>query len=440
MAGGRRNPAFRASALRHRHESEHDNKKSCITEEANPGLPPPPVIRHIPLPDIPRVSVFGFECLMCGFSLLMLGAQYLNIYRTVFWLPHSYTGYAMNLYLIDPCLVIFIAVSVSRRLLWCMLKGFLTASLHHYHWRTVLPIARGIMVLLLAALLLYCVTTGTDSLTIKSLALAYPLALYLFIFDLELSSFLEVIPPGLNQRDSEGTRQKANSVRLVQHSCLNNSEGIRTEADFLANHCQKRLTLAIYHSLVNVYYTTLIPCFFVPNSLHYDIKWIVIHTTFVAFTCLMWHLLYCFPARFCDIIHRSVEHLGLWVRISSRSANITNNNINITAWQSSVMYSKGTVVKHGRDTYRAEASCNAAEPGNILHIRLYLTFHEVHNIVRYCLVISLLCSLGYLAYLVTLSLWHQLLATGIALGAEYAALYVLLRDYLVLRTTYKMEQ
>ena len=52
-------------------------------------------IRHMPLPDIPRLSVLSFEALMCLFSIICLAAHYLNIYRTVFWQPHSHTRYAM---------------------------------------------------------------------------------------------------------------------------------------------------------------------------------------------------------------------------------------------------------------------------------------------------------------------------------------------------------
>lgn len=55
--------------------------------------------KHMSIPDIPRISELGFETLMLVFSLMSLALQYLNIYRTVFWLPHSHTKYAMVSYL-----------------------------------------------------------------------------------------------------------------------------------------------------------------------------------------------------------------------------------------------------------------------------------------------------------------------------------------------------
>ena len=46
-------------------------------------------------------------------------------------------------------------------------------------------------------------------------------------------------------------------VRLVQHCCLNSSEGARQEADFLASHCYKRLTQVLYREQYCLFYTRL---------------------------------------------------------------------------------------------------------------------------------------------------------------------------------------
>lgn len=64
------------------------------TEDGPPLMPITPP-KHMTIPDIPRISELGFETLMLVFSLMSLALQYLNIYRTIFWLPHSHTKYAM---------------------------------------------------------------------------------------------------------------------------------------------------------------------------------------------------------------------------------------------------------------------------------------------------------------------------------------------------------
>lgn len=50
------------------------------------------------------------------------------------------------------------------------------------------------------------------------------------------------------------------------------------------------------------------------------------------------------------------------------------------------------------------------------------------------------CILLHLVLLASLHQWHQLLATALVLSGSYAALYYLLRDYLVLRKFYQQEQ
>ena len=54
-----------------------------------------PCLQHVLIPDIPRDGELFFEALMVVFVCTTLGLQYLNMYRTIWWLPHSYTLYAM---------------------------------------------------------------------------------------------------------------------------------------------------------------------------------------------------------------------------------------------------------------------------------------------------------------------------------------------------------
>ena len=57
------------------------------TDEHN-SYPPPP--KHIPFPDIPQASEILNEFFMFTFATISAGLQFLNLYRTVFWLPESY--------------------------------------------------------------------------------------------------------------------------------------------------------------------------------------------------------------------------------------------------------------------------------------------------------------------------------------------------------------
>jgi len=51
--------------------------------------------RHVHLPDIPLDNNILFELLVFLYSALVLGLQYVNLYKTVWWLPHSSAHYGL---------------------------------------------------------------------------------------------------------------------------------------------------------------------------------------------------------------------------------------------------------------------------------------------------------------------------------------------------------
>lgn len=51
--------------------------------------------KHIPIPPIPRDGDILFELVMFVFSAICCALQFLIIYRSVFWLPYSFTNFAL---------------------------------------------------------------------------------------------------------------------------------------------------------------------------------------------------------------------------------------------------------------------------------------------------------------------------------------------------------
>jgi len=51
--------------------------------------------RHVHLPDIPLDNNVLFELLVFIYSAMVLGLQYVNLYKTVWWLPHSSAHYGL---------------------------------------------------------------------------------------------------------------------------------------------------------------------------------------------------------------------------------------------------------------------------------------------------------------------------------------------------------
>lgn len=58
----------------------------------HPQVIPP---KHIPVPDLPPSSELCFEFDSFGFCFLAMMGQYVNLYRSVFWLPYSHNDDAL---------------------------------------------------------------------------------------------------------------------------------------------------------------------------------------------------------------------------------------------------------------------------------------------------------------------------------------------------------
>lgn len=78
--------------------------------------------KHISFPDsLTNSSEFLNELFIFLLTVFACASQFIHLYRTVFWLPESFTNKTVNLYLIDTYLVVFIVVIIGRRLLFCII-------------------------------------------------------------------------------------------------------------------------------------------------------------------------------------------------------------------------------------------------------------------------------------------------------------------------------
>lgn len=100
-----------------------------------------PPIKHIPFPPLASHTQSHLinEWLLFAFSFWAAGLQFLHLYRTVWWLPDSFTHQTMvwpvdyfreifrlkyfvfqNFYLIDQFLAIFLFLLLGRRFWYCL--------------------------------------------------------------------------------------------------------------------------------------------------------------------------------------------------------------------------------------------------------------------------------------------------------------------------------
>lgn len=127
------------------------------------------------LPLMPVDGSMVFEFIMFAFVCTALLLQYLHLYRSVWWLPHSYNNNAMNFYLVDPVLIVFSVSILSRRMLWTMIKKILNKSLPSNWTQSFIIVFRSMMTMsvLLSLLVMVYVIVQKHHL-VNILYLVYP--------------------------------------------------------------------------------------------------------------------------------------------------------------------------------------------------------------------------------------------------------------------------
>lgn len=73
--------------------SQNTEKDGTTNDDHHNTYPPPP--KHISFPDVPNNSELANEFFIFAYTLLAAAMQFLHLYRTVWWLPESYTNTAM---------------------------------------------------------------------------------------------------------------------------------------------------------------------------------------------------------------------------------------------------------------------------------------------------------------------------------------------------------
>ena len=339
----------------------------------------------VPIPDIPHDSSFTFEVIIFFYTAASLGLQYLNLYRTVWWLPHSYTSQALNFYLIDPFTIVFSLVLLSRRLLWHLIRAAII------YFLPVSPTGRfingskfctiGLVLLTLGYLAYFVVQTHS---MVNILYLVYPASVYFILFGASVSPFIDLTPGSQGRvkiyKDKAGTfRTNLAAAGGVPTS----PELIRMEVSITKTDFNTRLKQVLFNSIISAYYSGFIPCAFSPSFLNYEVWWVSQHCLITFVGCLTLYLVHCFPAGYHHLLHRTSLHLGHWQKMEGRiSPNFYNQ------WSAASLWPGSAIVRHGKDLYKAEGVVNAAEPGNHSHVRYFYLFGDPSLLVCGLLVVQ----------------------------------------------------
>lgn len=431
MPGGRR--TAKSSTFKHHPHSSDDRHNHEVPTQ--PQVPPP---KHVPLPEIPTSSELSFEVDIFMFCILAMCSQYLNLYRSVFWLPYSHTESTLNYYLIDPYVVAFNLIIVGRRLPLCLLKQvcffcFPTS----FHSVCIMCIRVIVMASFIPSIAWCSYNIFLQHGTLSIFCLGYPTVVYLILFGPSIVELLELKDVAMEK--NSGSKTKGSGARgatyAINHVCSMSADAVREEVEMLKTDFNARLKQVLFNSLLVAYYLSFVPCCFAQSALYYEISWVGQNIGFVWLSCFTMYVVFCFPPRYCDVLHRAALHLGRWQKLEVKTTHLPCN-----AWSDSILWNQGVLVKYSKELYKAEGIANAAEPGNHTHSRFYAVFSNPTGALSTLLALQLMLMVIQIVVLIRSSDWNHILSVELLMFLNFKTLFKIARQYLVLRRIYHEEK
>lgn len=391
--------------------------------------------KHSCLPDIPTDGNLYFESMLFVFGFIAMCLQYINLYKTVWWLPQSHAQYALNFYLIDFYLVGLITIVLATRYLIYFIQEVHCTKL--LFW--LLQGTKAILVLSYLAVFSFTGYMVVMEHGFKTcLFLLYPVVIYLVMFGLAVKPLYQRYqawprPTLMIDRQPTGPlRFKVREDVPLGHTCTLTPDIVRDEVDVLKKDFNMRLKQILFNSLTTSFYATGVPVWFSQNTLYYDSWWMWQHVCLTWLSALLMLTSHFLPPHYLHLLHKSARHLGRWQKIESRHAFVP-----IHSWSELQVWPQGALVKHVRGLFKAEGINITAEPGNSLHSRFYLIFHQPLRVMNWLVMLTCMV-VGYQSFrLIQSSEWSHVISLGLLMFCNMYTLFKLVRDWFIMGKVYK---
>ncbi|KAK0053603.1 transmembrane protein 39A, partial [Biomphalaria pfeifferi] len=168
------------------------------------------------------------------------------------------------------------------------------------------------------------------------------------------------------------------------------------------------------------------------NTLYYDSLWMWQHVCLTWLSAVLMLTCHFLPPQYLHLLHKSARHLGRWQRMEARHAHVPYN-----AWSELQVWPQGALVKHVRGLFKAEGINVTAEPGNSLHSRFYMLFHQPMRVMNWLVFLTCLV-VGYQFFcLVQSSEWSHVVSLALLMFCNFYTLFKLMRDWFIMGKVYK---
>lgn len=432
------------------------DERTPISFESN-GLASLP--KHVALPKLGSgESEWKLESHLMLLFLVSMSCQYLNLYRTVWWLTQSHTHTVINLHLIDLNVVLFNMTFMGR--------GFIhQTTLFMCDLLCFYPVVKDYMAHGMSLLLTYFMIKFAFYIFLNHgiagiLCIAYPFIIYVLCYFTNIVGHYErcksferkllwsllsgmILPSTSTSISSPSSPTKSSPANghLHQqqqqpiHCCSSNTTHIREEIERLRTIFNNRLKYIVFKSLLMAYYSCIVPLMLVQPQLYYDVSWTGYHVAVCGVSSFLLLTSHLYSPHFYDVLHKSALHLGKWQRLETR-----NTLVPCTQWSDKILYAQGVVVRHQREYFKAEGVANCAEPGNQSHLRFYVVFSNPVGGFGTLLGLLVMLILTQLTLLIRSHEWFKLISMSSMIVVNCMTIFRLVRSYYVLREVYKVEQ
>uniref|UniRef100_A0A914ZCC7 Uncharacterized protein n=1 Tax=Panagrolaimus superbus TaxID=310955 RepID=A0A914ZCC7_9BILA len=338
--------------LKETKNNESDSSQKS-TDPKKPDYNPPGLI-HPRWPELPAgQGELFFECTLFLYSVLALFLQYLNLYKTLWWLPKSYWPGSFKFYMINPYLLSCIGLMLGIRVTKCFwnsiteLFNILNIKRDSAFWTTIeYGILKTPICTMVLSSFVFSFTRVYVEYSFKALFyFAIPLFAYFFLlwtgfdkikeedkiqhgFD-EGSGLYKIFKPFFFFAAYIFAIKRSNSLmdlETVAHLCTNNPTQNRAEANELTRDFFNRLKYSIFAGLSTAYLSIYLPCVFLPEKSNYGMQqyllinnaWIIQLFIIVALTSFSVYFTYLIPLPYFDLLQKSIFHLGFWEQLDRK--------------------------------------------------------------------------------------------------------------------------
>lgn len=421
-------------------------------------------------PELPQnQSELFFECTLFLYSVLALFLQYLNLYKTLWWLPKSHWHTSMKFHLINPYLLSCIGLLLGMRVTKCFWNTISERS------DELLRSLKGWTLTIFCAseftIRFFLVTTVLSSFLfsfskifsefhfISFLYFIYPFVVYFVFFHRQalnprhlfsikyLPLFLKLCWKDICEAFLLLFHKSLIDIYSLKHLCRNVSSQARGEAKVLLEDFDVRFKCCVFTGLFTAYFSIFIPRALIPEkSVSGDIQymliddiWVMQLCVIVALTGFLLYATYLFPIHYFNLMHECVTHLGYWKKLKvSRIIEETAIDYDVT---SDIPSLDGTIVKYCGEYYQAQAYVKtksvASEPGNEEHLRLYKIAGDPVQLVNYVLIFQFFL-LGFQFWALILSTdWQKIVTLVLLMFANYLLLAKVFKDRVIIGRIYK---